>query len=84
MSLTGAHQPQSVEVEALPRPQPWLALHYQLDVLSLIHVTSPSLRQALGSTAVSWQDSLEEILEGSGGTQLQVLLRMHFSQLPGN
>lgn len=84
MSLTGAHQPQSVEVGALPGLQPWLALHCQLDVLSLIMSSPPSLCQALGSTVVSWQDSLEENLEGTGRTQLRVLLRLSFSQLPGN
>lgn len=42
MSLTGAHQLQCVEVGALPGLWPWLLLHCQLDVLSVIHVTSPS------------------------------------------
>lgn len=83
MSLTGGHQPQSGEVGPLPGSQPWLALLCQLAVLSLIHVTHPSLCQALGSIVVSWQNSLEEILQGSGGTQPQVLLRVSFFQLPG-
>lgn len=63
-SPTGARQPQSAEVRALPDSQPWLALHCQLDALSFIPVTPRSPCQAPRSAVVSWQESLKETLEG--------------------
>lgn len=78
-SLTGARQPQSAEVRALPDFQPWLALHCQLDVLSFIHVTPRSPCQAPRSCRCAGESKRNS--RRSGGIQLQFCLGPSFAQV---